>query len=165
MWTPLRQKKEENNNKGSDRGWANASTHNLLQHECQIFIGSKISLSFYFNFSFPLWVQITLGSKSKSLKILQIPAAPLPSMPAAGWCSLWCVKLLKGQEDTRISTLAHIRNTLTSSDRWLLTDGEEGFLFSGCFSPLGLLLAPVCSPSLFPKYCTGCSPGGDIRAN
>lgn len=25
----------------------------LLQHECQIFIGSKISLSFYFTFSFP----------------------------------------------------------------------------------------------------------------
>lgn len=51
--------------------------HSLLQHECQIFIGSKISLSLYFYFFFPLWVQITLGSTSKSLKILQIPAAPL----------------------------------------------------------------------------------------
>lgn len=30
--------------------------HNLPQHECQIFIGSKISLSFYFYFFFPLWV-------------------------------------------------------------------------------------------------------------
>lgn len=62
--------------------------HSLLQHECQIFIGSKISLSFYFYFFFPLWAQITLGSMSKSLKILQIPAATLSGMPAAGWCSL-----------------------------------------------------------------------------
>lgn len=106
----------------------------LLQHECQIFIGSKISLSFYFYFFSPLWVQITLGSTSKSLKILQIPAAPLSGMPAAGWCSLWCVKLLKGQEDTRISTLPPIRNGLTSSDRWLLTDGDEE-LFSCCTPP------------------------------
>lgn len=54
--------------------------HSQLQHECQIFIASKISLGFYPFFFFPLppWVQITLGSTSKSLKILQIPAAPLP---------------------------------------------------------------------------------------
>lgn len=61
-------------------------------------------------------------------------------MPAAGWCSLWCVKLLKGQEDTRISTLPPIRNGLTSSDRWLLTDGDEE-LFSGCSPPSVSFLA------------------------
>ena len=123
--------------------------HSLLQHECQIFIGSKISLSFYFYFFSPLWVQITLGSTSKSLKILQIPAAPLSGMPAAGWCSLWCVKLLKGQEDTRISTLPPIRNGLTSSDRWLLTDGDEE-LFSRCTPPLSSFQLPPFLPPVLP---------------
>lgn len=134
LWKPPRQAQKGKITTRAAIEDEHMQAHSRLRHECQIFIGSKISLSFYFHFFFPLWVQITLGSKSKSLKILQIPTAPLSGIPAAGWCSLWCVKLLKGQGDTRISTLLPIRNGLTSSDRWLLTDGDEE-LFCGCFPP------------------------------
>lgn len=119
---------EKNNDKGCGGRWVNASAQPAAAWMSNIHRIKHIIVLLLLLFLSPV------GSDNSGLdeQIFENPpnscmppySLSLSGMPAAGWCSLWCVKLLKGQEDTPICPPS-IRNSHTSADRLLLMEKAE----------------------------------------